>query len=231
MPILKRCFTLLACLLCSLSAGGLAQSLGGAGTVSGVIADPNGAVIAGATVVIQNSVTGYRRTTTTDEGGAFRFSDVPQNNYQLTVTANGFNNASQSLVVRTSVPISVNIPLTIGDVSTEVTVESSATNVENIPTSHTDVDQSLVARLPVRSPGSGLSDVVTFAAPGVVADSNGLFHSLGDHAQSSIALDNQPISDQSSKAFSTQPPLSAIQSLEVITGATPAEYGDKTGLG
>src|SRR5262245_58211309 len=230
MPILKRCFTLLACLLCSLSAGGLAQSLGGAGTVSGVIADPNGAVIAGATVVIQNSVTGYRRTTTTDEGGAFRFSDVPQNNYQLTVTANGFNNASQSLVVRTSVPISLSIPLAVGEVSTEVTVESSATNVENIPTSHTDVDQSLIARLPVRSPGSGLSDVVTFAAPGVVADSNGLFHPLGDHAQSSISFDNQPISDQSSKAFSTQPPLNAIQSLEVITGAPPAEYGDKTSL-
>src|SRR5262249_53178358 len=77
---------------------------------------------------------------------------------------------------------------------------------------------------------SGLSDAVTFSAPGVVADSNGFFHSLGDHAQSSIALDNQPISDQSSKAFSTQPPLNAIQSLEVITGATPAEYGDKTSL-
>src|SRR5262249_15355634 len=77
---------------------------------------------------------------------------------------------------------------------------------------------------------SGLSDVVTFAAPGVVADSNGLFPPPGDHAQTSIALDNQPISDQSSKAFSTQPPLNAIQSLEVITGATPAEYGDKTSL-
>src|SRR5207244_1828999 len=44
------------------------------------------------------------------------------------------------------------------------------------------------------------------------------------------SLDNQPISDQSSKAFSTQPPVNAIQSLEVITGATPAEYGDKTSL-
>ena len=230
MPILKPFFTLLACLLLSLPASGLAQSLGSAGTVSGVVADPTGAVIEGATVVIQNSVTGYRRTVTTDASGAFRFSDVPQNNYQLTVSANGFNTASQSLAVRTSVPISLSIPLALGEVSTEVTVESSATNVENIPTSHTDVDQSLIARLPVRSPGSGLSDVVTFAAPGVVADSNGFFHSLGDHAQSSIALDNQPISDQSSKAFSTQPPLSAIQSLEVITGATPAEYGDKTSL-
>jgi hypothetical protein len=124
----------------------------------------------------------------------------------------------------------VNIPLTVSGVSSTVDISSSENIIENIPTTHTDVDQSLIARLPVRSPGSGLSDVVTFAAPGVVADSNGLFHPLGDHAQSSISFDNQPISDQSSKAFSTQPPLNAIQSLEVITGAPPAEYGDKTSL-
>src|SRR6266540_2267447 len=235
MPSLKRFFIILlailqTCMLCGLSASGLAQSLGSAGTVIGVVSDPDGAVIAGATVVIQNPVTGYRRAATTDTAGAFRFSDVPQNNYKLTVSANGFSSVSQSLSVRTSVPISVNIPLTVGDVSNEMTIESSAANVENIPTTHTNLDQSLITRLPVRSPGSGLSDVVTFSAPGVVADSNGFFHSLGDHAQSSIALDNQPISDQSSKAFSTQPPLNAIQSLEVITGATPAEYGDKTSL-
>jgi len=235
MPSLKRFFIILlailqTCMLCGLSASGLAQSLGSAGTVIGVVSDPDGAVIAGATVVIQNPVTGYRRAATTDTAGAFRFSDVPQNNYKLTVSANGFSSVSQNLSVRTSVPISVNIPLTVGDVSNEMTIESSAANVENIPTTHTNLDQSLITRLPVRSPGSGLSDVVTFSAPGVVADSNGFFHSLGDHAQSSIALDNQPISDQSSKAFSTQPPLNAIQSLEVITGATPAEYGDKTSL-
>jgi carboxypeptidase family protein len=230
MAPLKRFYIWPAYLLCALWSSGLAQSLGGAGTINGVVSDPNGAVVAGATVVIQNSVTGYRRATTTDEAGTFRFSNIPQNNYRLTVSATGFDAASQSLAVRTSVPISVNIPLTIGAVSNEMTVESSTANVENIPSTHTDVDQSLIRRLPVRSPGSGLSDVVTFAAPGVVADSNGFFHSLGDHAQSSIALDNQPISDQSSKAFSTQPPLNAIQSLEVITGATPAEYGDKTSL-
>src|SRR5262245_31336281 len=189
MPSLNRLFiVLLAGLLCGMSASGLSQSLGNAGTVIGVVSDPNGAVIAGATVVIQSRVTGYKRSTTTDAAGAFRFSGVPQNNYQLTVSANGFSSVSQSLSVRTSVPISLDIPLTVGDVSNEMTIESSAANVENIPTTHTNVDQSLITRLPVRSPGSGLSDVVTFSAPGVVADSDGFFHSLGDHAQSSIAL-------------------------------------------
>src|SRR5215510_9721722 len=116
MPSLKRFFIILLAILqgwmlYGLSASGLAQSLGSAGTVSGVVSDPDGAVIADATVVIQNPVTGYRRVATTDTAGAFRFSDVPQNNYQLTVSANGFSSISQSLSLRTSVPISVNIPL------------------------------------------------------------------------------------------------------------------------
>src|SRR6266545_661348 len=234
MKIRKQLLALVACLLagllCALSAPGLAQSLGSAGTVSGTVTDPNNAVIKGATVVLQNSVTGYRRTVTTDSSGAFRFTYVPPNNYQLIVTAGEFHTASQSITVRTLVPINLNIPLTVSGVSSTVEIASSENIIENIPTTHTDVDQSLIARLPVRSPGSGLSDVVTFAAPGVVADSNGLFHPLGDHAQASISFDNQPISDQSSKAFSTQPPLNAIQSMEVISGVPPAEYGDKTSL-
>ena len=44
-------------------------------------------------------------------------------------------------------------------------------------------DATLLERLPERSVGNGLSDVVTMAAPGVVADSNGSFHPLGDHGE------------------------------------------------
>src|SRR5436305_504030 len=207
-----------------------AQALS-AGTVSGIVVDPNGAVVANASVTIANSITGYKRSASTDSDGAFRFADVPPNNYQLTVSGTGFAPAMQTLTVRTSVPISLKIALTVGSATETVTVTSNAADIiENVPTTHTDVDQTLITRLPVRSPGSGLSDVVTLAAPGVVADSNGFFHPLGDHAQTSYSVDNQPISDQQSKAFSTQLPPNAVQSLEVITGATPAEYGDKTSL-
>jgi hypothetical protein len=209
-----------------------AQSLGSAGTVSGVVTDPNGAVVPNATVTIANPITGYTRTVNADADGSFRFNDVPPNSYRLNVSAGGFNPSQQELTVRTAVPISLKIPLAVGGAAETVTVTSvSASDVlENVPSTHTDVDQTLISRLPVRSPGSGLSDVITQAAPGVVADSNGFFHPLGDHAQTSYSIDNQPISDQQSKAFSTQLPPNAIQSLEIITGATPAEYGDKTSL-
>ncbi|MBO0799515.1 MAG: carboxypeptidase regulatory-like domain-containing protein, partial [Blastocatellia bacterium] len=204
MKIKKYLSALVPCLLCALSLSSSAQSLGSAGTVSGTVVDPNQAVVKGATVVIQNSVTGYRRAVNTDSAGVFRFTDVPPNNYMLTVTANDFNTNSQSIIVRSLVPISLNILLTVGGVNSSVEVTSAENLIENVPTTHTDVDKTLIDRLPVRSAGSGLSDVVTFAAPGVAADSNGFFHPLGDHAQSQISFDNQPITDQSSKAFSTQ---------------------------
>jgi hypothetical protein len=216
----------------SLMLGGpvLAQSLT-AGTISGTITDPDNAVVANATVTIENAITGYGQTINTGTDGVFRFNNVPFNNYVLSVSASGFSPSKQSLNVRTSVPISLNVQVSIGSATETVTITGGGSDLlENVPSSHTDVDKNLLDRLPVRSPGNGLSDVVTLAAPGVVADSNGFMHPLGDHAEVNVSLDNQPISDQQSKAFSTQIPVNAIQSMEVITGAAPAEYGDKTSL-
>ena len=46
----------------------------------------------------------------------------------------------------------------------------------------------------------------------------------------SFSIDGQAITDQQSKVFSNQLPSDAVQSLEVISGAPPAEYGGKTSL-
>lgn len=172
----------------------------------------------------------FKQTTTTDDSGNFRFTNIPPNPYHLHVSASGFKDVHQEVTVRSLVPISLKITLPVGSVETTITVEVVGSALENVPSAHTDVDQSLISRLPISSPASGLSDAVIMTAPGVAADSNGFFHPLGDHAQTSISLDNQPISDQQSKAFSTQIPVNAIQSMEVITGATPAEFGDKSSL-
>jgi hypothetical protein len=179
----------LVCLLAIisiLSSATFAQALS-AGTVAGTVLDPDNAGVPGATVTISNPVTGYVRYVTTGSDGTFHFDNVPPNNYQLSVAAKGFAVATQNMSVRTSVPINLKIPLAISGTSETVNVTVGAGDVlENVPSTHTDVDQTLMARLPVRQPGNGLSDVVTMAAPGVVADSNGFFHPLGDHAQSQI---------------------------------------------
>ncbi|MGH9725455.1 MAG: TonB-dependent receptor, partial [Candidatus Acidiferrales bacterium] len=77
---------------------------------------------------------------------------------------------------------------------------------------------------------AALSSILTLATPGVAADSNGVFHPLGEHAETSFSVDGQPISDQQSRIFSNQISASTIQEMQTLQGAPPAEFGDKTSL-
>ena len=221
----------LAALWLGLPSGAAGQSWGGGGTIEGTVVDPSGAVIPGASVTIINRISGYTRTVATDPSGAFRFSSVPPNPYHLDATAPGFAVYRQDVPVRGAVPISLRVALAIAGGQTEVNVEGTGADlIENVPYAHNNVNRNEYSKLPAISAGSSLSDAITFSSPGVAADSNGFFHPLGDHAQVTFSIDGQPISDQQSKQFSTQIPLNAIQSMEIISGAPPAEFGDKTSL-
>ncbi|MBI1358094.1 MAG: TonB-dependent receptor [Acidobacteria bacterium] len=211
---------------------GRAQSLGAAGTVAGTVTDATGRPLANASVTILNRLTSYRHAETTDDEGAFRFTNVPPNSYHMEISAPEFATKEQDLEVRSAVPVDLgSIELEVAGVKQEVTVEAAGAHLlENVPYAHNDIDMQGLSKLPVSSPGSNLSDAITLSSGAVAADSNGFFHPLGDHAQTSFSVDGQPISDQQSKAFSTQIPLNAIQSTELITGAQQAEYGDKTSL-
>src|SRR3989442_6895976 len=165
----------LLALISVLSSASFGQALS-AGTVAGVVLDPNNAAVPNASVTIANSVTGFKRTVSTNTDGTFRFDNVPPNNYQLSVSASGFEDASQSLSVRTSVPISLKIPLSVGRASETVTVTGGGAGVlGKISFQHTHVDQTLITRFSVKAPGSGLGDVVTMAGSRVVADLNRFF--------------------------------------------------------
>ncbi len=207
----------------------LGQSIS-SGTVTGQVADPSGAAIAGASARLTNAVTGYEQTVTADSSGAFRFNNVPVNNYRLAVSAAGFTTVQQNVDIRNSVPVVANVALNIASSIESVTVQASAAAVETDTTAHQDVDQSAFSKLPVFSPGAGLSDAITYSTGAVSADANGFFHPLGDHAQTTFVIDGQPVSDQQSKLFSTQIPLNALQGMELMTGSPQAQYGDKTSL-
>jgi hypothetical protein len=224
---MMRLLPLIALALATLSAP--AQS-GSAGVVHGTVTDPSGAVVPNAAVQLSNSVSGFQRTATTDATGQFTFTNVPFNPYTVDVSAKGFASLGQSVEIRSSVGITVNIVLQIEGASQTVTVESGGDLIENDSTFHTDVDRDEFTKVPLESASSNLSSLVTETTPGVSADSNGLFHGLGDHASNSFSVDGQSITDQQSKVFSNQLPSNSIQSIEVISGAPPAEYGDKTSL-
>ena len=231
-----------ACTLCATMLGqaapaparrtpGRVQAAGNAGTITGVVTDPTGAVVPNATVTLANPISGFSRNTTTDDTGNYTVINIPFNTYRLSVTAANLAPATQSVQVQSRVPVTQDITLQVLSASTTVEVTASSGDlVETDPVAHTDVDRGLFSTIPLESGSSSVSSLVTLAAPGVSADSNGLFHGMGDHASNSFSVDGQPITDQQSKVFSNQIPLDSVQSLEVIPGAPPAEFGGKTSL-
>jgi hypothetical protein len=225
-----RVSSLWSCAFVVVQAAAAAAAAGGAGAVGGAVTDPSGLPIPKAVVTVSNRLTGLRASSTTGQDGSFRIGNLPPNPYHIEVAADGFKPVRQEISIRTSVPLNLKFSLALAGVETSLTVEGAAPLVENVPYAHQDIDRAAYGTLPVSTPGSGLSDVITLASPGVVADSNGFFHPLGDHAQTTFSIDGQAISDQQSKQFSAELPLNAIQSMELITGAANAEFGDKSSL-
>jgi hypothetical protein len=223
-----RILPLLA-LLCAASASFAAQG-GNAGAVRGAIADITGAAIPNATIRLTSMVSSVDRSATSGADGQFEIVNLPFSSYRVAVSAAGFAPYTQTLDVRSVVGINLKVVLQVAAASSTVTVEASGDLVETDSTFHTDVDRGDFQKIPLESQSSSLSSLVTLSTPGVSADSNGMFHGLGDHASNSFSVDGQSISDQQSKAFSNQLPSNSIQSLQVISGAPPAEYGDKTSL-
>jgi len=205
------------------------QSAGNSGSISGTVLDPTGAVVPNATVQIHNPVSHFDRSATTDKTGSFSIPNVPFNPYHMTVTAEGFAPIAQDVDVRSVVPLSISVSLPVLGSTTSVTVTDAGDLVENDSSFHSDIDRNSFEKIPLES-SSAVSALVTQSTPGIAADSNGLFHGLGDHAENSFSVDGQPITDQQSKVFSNQIPLDSVQSLQVISGAPPADFGGKTSV-
>ncbi len=211
-----------------LAATGWAQGLGGAGTVQGVVKDPNGGVMVSVTVTISNPLTGFTKTTATDKDGKFAFSNLAPNPYHVKASATGFDPADSDVDVRGGAPAELDFTMKLAGQTTSVEVVGAALT-ERDPTMHVDLDKSVIETTPVEA-SAGLNAVVMSASPGIAADANGFFHPMGDHAETQYSVDNQPVTDQQSRIYSNQLPPAAVQSLEVINGVAPAEFGDKSSL-
>jgi outer membrane cobalamin receptor len=212
-------------------AGGVLWSSSMGGVVQGTVKDPSGAVVPGATVSIRNPITGFERSAASDAAGRYRILGVPFNQYHLSAAKDGFAAFERDVAVRSVVPVEIDVPFALAGTAATVNVEAATADIlENVPFAHYDADRATFSRLPMVTPANTLSDTVTMLTPGVVASSNGFFHPLGDHAQTSFVVDGQPVNDQQSKQFSTQLPSNALQAMELITGGVAAEFGDKTSL-
>ncbi len=97
------------------------------GTVTGIAADPSGAVIANVQVQVTNLQTNVSRETTTDSSGAFSVPFLPASSYSLTATAKGFRKYQvESFVLQVGQTVRLDLVLEVGDVTQTMSVSGSA---------------------------------------------------------------------------------------------------------
>jgi Carboxypeptidase regulatory-like domain len=145
----------------------LANGLAEAQSIAGTVVGPATAVVPNAKVGIHNRVSRYDQSTIPDAAGKFSFPNVPQNPYQLSVTAAGFARYLQDIDIASSVPTEIPIKPAVEASTTSVTVEAVGELVEDHPFSHTDVDKSPFDKLPLDCQSS-LSSLVTFRLKGLI---------------------------------------------------------------
>src|SRR6185436_4601094 len=100
----------------------LAQ-IGGTGSIQGVITDPNGAVIHGATVIATNRATGIQTTRETTSAGFYLLTPLPPGEYGVSVSATGFQTLEQEkVIVDALTTVSLNLSLQVGGTSEAVKI-------------------------------------------------------------------------------------------------------------
>src|SRR6266516_6152071 len=97
-------------------------------SIQGVVTDPQGAVVSGATVTLKNLQTNQTLTATTDENGIYNFNALPPNQYSLAVEKAGFKKrVLDNVSVIAEQANALNIQLEVGDVTQSITVSGDST--------------------------------------------------------------------------------------------------------
>jgi hypothetical protein len=122
------CFTLL------ISSTALAQR--DTGSISGVITDPNGAVVPGVWVQLVEPETGLTRTATSNEAGLYTFPAVSTGRYRLSAQVSGFKRYEQpNITLQVNQNLTIPIGLTIGEVAETVQVTGIPVQVDTASSS------------------------------------------------------------------------------------------------
>src|ERR1700694_1365349 len=143
-------FTFLALVLIMLTSIRVYAQVSGA-TLTGTVSDASGAIIPNAKISIHNVATGEVREVTTDAAGFYTAPNLLPGKYEVTVTSPGFSTAVRSGITLTvGAQQSLNISMTVGEVSAKVEVTGEAPDVQLTSSAISGVfSQSTVVELPL----------------------------------------------------------------------------------
>jgi outer membrane receptor protein involved in Fe transport len=197
------------------------------GTVKGAITDPAGAVVAGAEVWMTNSITGEKVAGVTDSAGVFAFNNVPFNRYTLRIEAKGFAPGSRQITVNSNLPLELSISLSVAGTSEQINVAASENLVDpDSARSETTLAENFIGRAPRANRGRQLQELIATTS-GMATENNGLLHVRGVEDGILFVLDGVPVADRLDSLSASSFDTDTINSLQVITGGMPAEFGGR----
>jgi hypothetical protein len=132
-------FRFVALLLCVPSLLGVLSAQTVNGTVTGVVTDPTGAVVANAAIEVKNTETGVVFRAVSTDTGNYTVAQLPVGSYEVGVTVQGFKKYNrQGLTLSAAQVLRLDVPLEVGSSTEAVTVsaESSLLKTETSELSH-----------------------------------------------------------------------------------------------
>ncbi len=211
-----------------------------AGSISGHVVDPTGAVIPGAAVTLTNVGTSTSRSTVTTGTGDYTFPNVQPGTYKIAVTNSGFKTASSSTFqLDVQQALRQDFAMEIGNITESVTVEATGAllQAENA-TLGTVIQNQALTELPLN--GRNYLSLVTLSSnvnTNSPASGQAGARMGGDRASQSISVGGQRImfdyytldgvnnTDPDFVTYVGLPSLDGIQEFKVQTGVYPAEFG------
>jgi hypothetical protein len=223
-----------------------------AGRISGMVSDPSGAFVAGATVTLKNVGNGTNQTTTTNDQGQYSFPVVPVGKYELEVSSSGFRPYKKiGLAIDVNSALQIDATMQIGGSTQTVEVNDS---VVTIQMSDTEIGETIssqhVAEVPLNGRSytdllatqAGVSPVTTGGAsnsssgggfgtvPVAGNENTGQFSINGQRESANgFFLNGASVQESIGQQAGVIPNLDSIAEFRIISSNADAEYGGYSG--
>ena len=215
------------CLLALLSAIP-ALSQANQGELQLKVTDPSGLPIK-ASVHIVSEANQYSTALTTAEDGRLDALHLPYGLYRVAVEQPGFDDVSRLVEIRSSIPVSETVRLSVADVKESVQVSANDTLLNTDQAGAVSQIGSAEIQNRLGSiPGRSMQDLVN-SQPGWLYEGNAVLHPRGSEYQTQFVIDGIPLTDDRSPSFGPQIEADDVQSMSIYTAGFPAEYGRKMG--
>ncbi len=192
------------------------------------VTDPAGMGVQ-STVELASDSSQVRRRLTTDEAGNAVAERLPFGIYKIRVARRGFVPYAASLEIRSALPTSLHIKLTLAVVNASLEVKEADTLID--PRAVGDINRIgsyTIQNREASIPGRSVVDLVD-SQPGWLYEGNAVLHPRGSEYQTQFVVDGVPLTDNRSPSFGPDIEADDVQSLSIYTANFPAEYGRKLG--